>query len=172
MANKHTIIVIASIIVIAGSLGYSSINAISAHGLEFSWPRQSFDFLSVMTDKTVNVCNTSSLPATFSKYSFTIFYDGDDLGTFSTGRGGLEPHKAGVVFGKFESEDDRLAGLFFSFLDTETSGTDVTRINAEKIKVVTQLESQVLWVVPHTITQEYSGEEFLQMINKQPSCDK
>ncbi|WP_162858542.1 hypothetical protein [Candidatus Nitrosotenuis aquarius] len=172
MANRHTIIVIASIIVIAGSLGYSSVNAISAHGLEFSWPGKSFDFLSVMTDKTVNVCNPSGLPASFSKYSFTIFYDGNDLGTFSTGRGGLGPNSDGVVFGKFESGDDRMASLFFSFLDTETGGTDVTRINTDKIKVTTQLESTILWVVPHIITQEYSGVEFINMINKPTSCEK
>jgi hypothetical protein len=171
VANKHTVIVIASIIVIAGSLGYSSLNAISAQGLEFAWPG-TFDFLSVLTGKTVEVCNTSSLPATFSKYSFTIFYDGQDLGTYSTGRGGFEANSGGMVFGKFESNDDRLAGLFFSFLDTETGGTDVTRINADKIKVVTSLESPVLWVVPHIITQEYSGEEFLDLINRDLTCEK
>lgn len=172
MANKHTIIVIASIIVIIGSLGYSSINAISAHSLEFSWPGSSFNFLSVMTDKKVNVCNDSVLPATFSKYSITIFYDGDDLGTFSTGPGGLQSHTDGVVFGEFKSKDDRMSGLFFSFLDTETGGTDVTRINANKIKVVTQLESTILWFIPHTITKEYSGSEFLDVINKPTTCEK
>lgn len=171
MANKHTIIVIASIIIIAGSLGYSSLNAISAHGLVFSWP-ETFDFLSVLTGKTVNVCNTSPLPATFSKYSFTIFYDGNDLGTYSTGRGGLEANSGGIVFGKFESADDRMAGLFFSFLDTETGGTDITRISADKIKVVTNLESPILWVIPHVITQEYSGEEFLDLMNQDLACEK
>jgi hypothetical protein len=172
MANRHTIIVIASIIVIAGSVGYSSINAISAHNLEFSWPGKSFNFLSVMTDKTVNVCNGSSLPATFSSYSFTVFYDGNNLGTFSTGRGGLQPNSDGVVFGKFESADDRMASLFFSLLDTETGGTDVTRINADKIKVTTQLESTILWVVPHVISNQYSGADFISMINKPTSCEK
>ena len=172
MADKHTVIVIASIIVIAGSIGYSSVNAISAHGLEFSWPGKSFNFLSVMTDKTVNVCNTSYLPATFSKYSFTIFYDGNNLGTFSTGKGGLEPNKGGVVFGKFESADDRLASLFFSFLDTETGGTEVTRIDADKIKVTTKLESTILWVVPHVISHEYSSVDFIDMINQPTSCEK
>lgn len=172
MANKHTIVVIISILVIAGSLGYSSINAISNHSLEFSWPGNSFNFLSVMTDKTVKVCNPSDLPASFSKYSFTVFYDGKELGTYSTGHGGLSPHSNGVVFGKFDSKDDRIANLFFAFFDTENGGTDVTRINTDKIKVKTELDSTILWVVPHVITHEYDGEEFVNMINKAPSCEK
>lgn len=172
MVNRHVIVVIVSLIVIAGSLGYSSLNVISAKDLEFSWPRQSFDFLSVLTGKTLEVCNDSDIPATFSKYSFSIFYDENDLGTFSTGSGGLAPHTDGVIFGKFESKDNKISTLFLSFLDTEVSGTDVTRININKIKVITQLDTTVLGVIPFSITQEYSGPEFLESINKKTSCEK
>jgi hypothetical protein len=172
VTNKHTIIVIASIVVIVGSLGYSSLNIMSTKNLEFSWPGHAFNFLSVMTDKTVNVCNNSDLPASFSKYSFRIIYDGNDLGTYSTGRGGLGPHTNSIVFGKFESKDDRMSSLFFSFLDTETGGTDVTRIDPNKIKVVTQLDTTILWVIPYSVSQEYSGTDFIQMMNTKSSCGK
>ena len=171
MANKHTIIVIISIAVIAGSLGYSSLNVVSAKNLEFGWPGQSFDFLAALTGKTINVCNDSDLPATFSQYSFTMFYDEDDLGTYSTGSGGLNPHSDGVIFGKFESKDNRMSTLFFSFLDTEMSGTDVTRINKDKVTVITKLDTTILGVVPFSITEQYSGQEFLDLINKKSSCD-
>lgn len=171
MANKHTVIVIVSIAIIAGSLGYSSLNVISAKSLEFGWPGQSFDFLAALTGKTINVCNNSDLPATFSQYSFTMIYDGDDLGTYSTGSGGLNPRSDGIVFGKFESKDNRMSALFFSFLDTEMGGTDVTRINKDKMAVITKLDTTILGVVPFSITEKYSGQEFLDLINKKPSCD-
>lgn len=170
LANKHTIIVIASIVIIAGSVGYSSLNVISAPELQFSWPGNAFNFLSVMTDKTVNVCNNSDLPASFSKYSFTVVYEGKDLGTYSTGHGGFAPHTGGVVYGKFDSLDDRTSSLFFSFFDTEDGGTDVTRIDTGKIKIRTQLDSTVLWIMPYTITHDYSSSAFLQMINEKPAC--
>ncbi|MGQ0606392.1 MAG: hypothetical protein ACT4OD_05525 [Candidatus Nitrosotenuis sp.] len=170
MANKHTIVVILSIIVIAGSLGYSSLNVISAKELEFRWPHQSFDFLSVLTGKTIEVCNNSDYPATFSKYSFTMAYDENDLGTYSTGSGGFAAHTDGVVFGKFESKDDRMSSLFFSFLDTELGGTDVTRININKMKVTTQLDTTILGVIPFSITEQYSGQEFSDLINKKSNC--
>lgn len=171
MANKHTVIVIVSIAIIAGSLGYSSLNVISARSLEFGWPGQSFDFLAALTGKTINVCNNSDLPATFSQYSFTMIYDGDDLGTYSTGSGGLNPRSDGIVFGKFESKDNRMSTLFFSFLDTEMGGTDVTRINKDKMTVITKIDTTILGVVPFSITAKYSGQEFLDLINKKPSCD-
>ena len=171
MVNKHTIVVTASILVIAGSLGYSSLNMISANSLEFGWPGQSFDFLSTLTGKVIEVCNNSDYPATFSKFSFTIIYDENDLGTYSTGSGGFAAHTGGKVFGKFESKDDRMSGLFFSFLDTEFGGTDVTRINTEKIKVTTQVDTAIFGVIPFSITEEYSGQEFLDLINKKLNCD-
>ena len=170
MANKHSIIVATSIIIIVGSLGYSSLNVISAPSLQFSWPGNSFNYLSVMTDKTVNVCNDSDLPASFSKYSFTIVYEGKDLGTYSTGRGGFGPHASGEVYGKFDSLDDRTSVLFFSFFDTENGGTDVTRIDTSKIKIRTQLDTTILWVVPYVITHDYSGSAFLEMINAKHAC--
>ena len=170
MANKHTIIVVVSIIIIAGSLGYSSLNVLSTPSLQFSWPGNQFNFLSVMTDKTVNVCNNSDLPASFSKYSFTIVYEGKDLGTYSTGHGGFAPHTRGEVYGKFDSNDDRTSALFFSFFDTADGGTEVTRINMEKITIRTQLDTTVLWVVPFSITHDYSSSEFLQMINTKLTC--
>ena len=172
MVDKHTIIVMISIIVITGSLGYSSINAISSPNLEFSWPGKSFNFLSVITDKTVNVCNPSILPASFYKYSFTIIYEENDLGTFSTGRGTFAPNSDGVVFGKFDSPDNRMTGLFFSFFDTEQGGIDVSIVNLDAIKVTTKLESTVLWVVPYVIVHDYSGTEFINLINKPTSCAK
>ena len=172
MANKHTIIVLVSIAIIVGSLGYSSISVVSAKDLEFRWPGNSFDFLSVLTGKVIEVCNNTDLPVSFSKYSFSIFYDGNDLGTYSTGGGSFAPHTDGVVFGKFDAKDDRMSSLFFSFLDTEMSGTDVTRINTGKIKVITNVDTKILGVIPFSVSQEYGGQEFLDLINKEPSCEK
>lgn len=170
MANKHAIIVIASIVVIAGSLGYSSLNVFSAKDLEFSWPHQSFQFTSVIVGKVLDVCNNSDYPATFRSYSFTMIYDKDTLGTFTVGSGGLAPHSGGSAFGKFESTDERISNIFLSFLDTEEGGTDVTRIDLEKMKISTKLDTTIMGVIPFSITHDYPGKEFADMMNKKPSC--
>ena len=170
VTNKHTIIVSISIIVIVGSVGYSMLNMISVPGLQFSWPGNQFNYLSVITDKTVNVCNDSFLPASFSKYSFTIIYGEKSLGTYSTRNGAFAPHTTGQVYGNFDSQDDSMSALLFSFFDTANGGTEVARINMEKINIKTKLDSTILWVIPYSITHDYSGSEFLKMINTKLSC--
>ena len=170
MTNKHTIIVLISLIVIVGSVGYSGLNMVSLPVLQFSWPGNQFNYLSVMTDKTVNVCNDSPLPASFSKYSFTIIYGGKELGTYITGNGAFASHTSGQIYGKFDSDNDSVSALFFSFFDTANGGTEVARINMEKLHIRTKLDSTILWVIPYSITNDYSGSEFLNMINTKLSC--
>lgn len=170
MVNRHVVIVIVSIAIIAGSLGYSSLNVLSAKDLEFGWPHQSFQFTSVIVGKTMSVCNNSDYPATFRQYSFTLIYDKDNLGTYSTGSGAFGPHSGGVVFGKFESTDERVSNIFLSFMDTEEGGTDITRIDIGKMKVDTKIDTTIMGVIPFSVTHEYSGMDFVEMLNKKPSC--
>lgn len=169
MANKHTIIVIVSIIVIASSLGYSSLNLISANSLQFKWASD-FDYLSVLYGKNMVACNGSDYPASFSKYSFTIFYDSDQIGKFTTSGAMVQPHSEANISGKFAADDKQVSQMFFSFLDTELHGTDVARIDADKMNVIAALDYTILGVIPFSITQEYSGQEFLEMMNKDTIC--
>lgn len=172
MANRHTIIVIASIIVIAGSLGYSSLNLVSAKDLQFRWHQVgSFDFLSILFGGKLTVCNNSEYPANFQRYSFTMIYDGNDLGTFTTDGGGVAPHTSAMVDGNLKTADKKITQMFFSFLDTELGGTDVTRVNADKMQITTTLDTTIVGIAPFSITQQYSGQEFLQMMNQKTSCD-
>jgi hypothetical protein len=169
VANKHTIVVIVSIIIIASSLGYSSLNLISANNLQFRWA-SGFDYLSVLYGKSILVCNDSDFPASFSKYEFTIFYDSKPIGKFTTSGVVVSPHSVASVGGKFEADDKQVAQIFFSFLDTEMHGTDVTRVDADKIKVKATLEYSLLWAIPLSIMHEYSGQEFLDMMNMGHAC--
>ncbi len=169
MANKHTIVVMASIIVIASSLGYSSLNLVSANNLQFKWVTD-FDFLSVLYGKNMLVCNDSDYPASFSKYDFTIFYDSEQIGKFTASGVTVQPHSEANTNGKFAADDKQVAQMFFSFLDTEIHGTDVTRIDEDKMKVIATLDYSLFWIIPLSTTQEYSGQEFLEMMNKDTSC--
>ncbi|MBI5146375.1 MAG: hypothetical protein HZA84_04055 [Thaumarchaeota archaeon] len=169
MANKHTIVVIVSIIIIASSLGYSSLNLVSASNLQFKWTTD-FDFLSVLYGKNMLVCNDSDYPASFSKYEFTIFYDSDQIGKFATSGIAVQPHSEANISGKFAADDKQVSQIFFSFLDTEIRGTDVTRIDADKMKVVATLDYSLFWVIPLSTTHEYSGQEFLDLMNKDTNC--
>jgi hypothetical protein len=173
VANKHTIIVIASIMVIAGSLGYSSLNLVSAKDLQFRWHQVgSFDFIAILVSGKLAVCNNSEYPASFQKYSFTITYDRTNLGTFTTEGGSLAPHATKMISGKLYSDDKKISQMFFSFLDTELGGTDVTRIDASKMEITSTLDTAIIGIIPYSVTHKYSGQEFVQMMNQKTSCDK
>lgn len=170
MANKHTVIVIISIIVIVSSLGYSSLNLVSANSLQFKWATKSFDYTSIMYGGNVQACNPSNYPANFAKYTFTIFYDSKQLGKFTSSGGVIPPHSKGTIPGKFTADDRQVAQIFFSFLDTEIGGTDVSRVDANKMQVSTTLDYTIIGAVPLSITHEYSGQEFLDMMNQDSKC--
>ncbi|TBR09798.1 MAG: hypothetical protein EPO62_04465 [Candidatus Nitrosotenuis sp.] len=170
MANKHAVIVAVSIVVIISSLGYSSLNLVSANSLQFKWATKNFDFTSIMYGGNVQACNDSDYPANFAKYTFTMFYDSEQLGKFTSSGGALPPHSKGTIPGKFTADNRQVAQIFFSFLDTEIKGTDVTRVDANKMHVSTTLDYAVIGIIPLSIKHEYSGQEFLDMMNQDTKC--
>lgn len=170
MANKHTIIVLASIVVIASSIGYSSLNLISASALDFKWATKNFDFLALMYGGKMQVCNPSDYSASFTKYEFSVLYDSKHLGTFTVPGAGIAPHSKAVVSGKFEADDKQVAQIFFTFLDTEVKGTDVARIDGSKMQVLTTLDYSVMGLIPFSTSHEYSGQEFLKIMNQDTKC--
>lgn len=174
MINKHTIVVIVSIIIIAGSFGYSSLSLVSAKELQFRWYQiDSFDLLSILIGGRLSVCNNSDLPASFSSYSFDVFYEGKSIGRFSTQGAGLAPHTNTMVNGKFESDDERVTQILFSSLDTALSDRNAAaRINPDKMEVTATLETKIIGIIPFPITQHYSGPEFVDMMNQKTSCDE
>ena len=171
MVNKHTLIVIISIIVILVSIGYSSLNLISTNNMQIKWATKNFDFLSILYGGNLEICNNSDYPASFTKYTFTILYDSKPLGKFTTQGIGIAPHSKSNVAGKFTADDKQVAEIFFSFLDTEIKGTDVSRVDANKMQVLTTLDAKVIGVIPFSISHEYSGQEFLKILNENTNCN-
>ncbi|HSA97843.1 MAG TPA: hypothetical protein VLF17_02060 [Candidatus Nitrosotenuis sp.] len=169
MASKHTIIVIISIIVIASSLGYSSLNLVSANGLKFKWATK-FDYSSILYGGRLEACNDSNYSASFAKYEFTIFYDSRPLGKFTSSGAIVPPHSGVAVPGKFAADDRQVAQIFSSLLDADTRGTDVGSVDANKMQVSATLHYAIMGMVPLSTTHEYSGPEFLEMMNQSTGC--
>ncbi len=167
-------IVIISIIVIAATLGYSSLNLVFAKDLQFRWHQEgNFDLLSIMFGGKLVVCNNSDYPASFQHYSFNIVYDGQSLGTFSANGIGTTPHTNTMIDGKFSTDDKRVSQILFSSLDTAFSSSgQAARIDINKMSATTTLDTKIIGVIPFSITHEYSGQEFIDMMNQKTSCDR
>lgn len=172
MANIHALAVVTAIAVIVATVAYSAAGAYSASNLQFRWNDQgSFDYLSTMFGGRISACNSSDLPANLKSYSFKMTYDGENLGALQTGGANILPHSTSVMSAKFSTEDKRISEMFFSFLDTEIGGTDVTRIDSRKMSVEETIESSMIGFIPISFSKQYSGEEFSHMMNQKTRCD-
>lgn len=173
MVNRHTIIVIVSIIVIAGTVSYSSLSIFTANDLQFRWHRaDSFDLFSLMIGGNLLVCNNSDYPTTFRSYTLDLVYGDEELGRFTADGAALSPHTSTMVTGKFSTDDKQVANILLASLDTAISGSEqAARINPENMEVTATLETTIIGLVPFTTTQQYSGPEFVEMMRQKTSCD-
>lgn len=174
MVNWHTIIVAASIVVIVGTFGYSLLGVFAANNLQFRWHQiESFDLLTMMIGGNLSVCNNSDYPATFRSYTLDLAYDGNPLGKFTTDGAAIAPHTSAMIDGKFSTDDKRVANILLLSLDTAMSGSgQAARINPENMEVSATVETTIIGLVPFPITQQYSGPEFVDMMNQKTNCDE
>lgn len=172
MANRHTLVAAVAIAVIAATIGYSALSAFSVSELQIRWHKEGdFDYLSTLFGGRVTICNDSPYPANLKSYSFRMVYDSDDLGTFTTGGANIAPKSTVTLAGSLDANDKRIAEMMFSFLDTELGGTQVTRIDGAKMSVHATSESVIMGFIPVSVSREYSGYEFVQMMNQKTNCD-
>jgi hypothetical protein len=83
------------------------------------------------------------------------------------------PHNTVTVDGKFTTDDKRVSQILFSSLDTALSGSgQAARINVNNMQVVSTLDTKIIGVIPFSMTQQYSGQEFVEMMNQKTSCDE
>lgn len=164
--NKHTVIVIVSCVVIASTVGYSVFNLLNTENLEFKWAgKEKFNLFSLMYGARLNVCNPSDLPITFSSYEISPTYDGNRLGTFHLEGGPIAPKSSVVLLGDFDSKAKNTANIVSLFLDSEIQGSDVSRVDAKKLKVTTELQTRFFGIIPYTISNNYGGSEFFDLMN-------
>ncbi|MFY9299659.1 MAG: hypothetical protein WAO91_00515 [Candidatus Nitrosotenuis sp.] len=174
MANRHTVIVLASIAVTAATPGYSLPSLVFAKYLQFGWHQcGSFDLLSTMFGGKLIVCNNSYYPPSFHQPSFDIICDGQSLGVFSAYGMTVPAHPSTAIDGKFSTNDERVAKILFSSLDTVFSGSgQAARIDINKMSATTTFDTKIIWAIPFSTTREYSGQEFVDMMNQKTGCGK
>jgi len=101
----------------------------------------------------------------FNSYEISSVYKDDMLGTFHLGGSQIQPKSSLVLRGDFDSGDKQVAEIMSLFLDTEVQGSDVTKVDAKKLRITTDLKTNFLGVIPYTISKSYGGSEFFDLMN-------
>lgn len=164
--NRHTIIVIVSCVVIASTIGYSILNLLNVSSLQFRVAgKEEFDLFSLVSGTKLEVCNPSDLPITFNSYEISSIYNGDRLGTFHLEGSQILPKSSISLRGEFDAGDEKTANIMSLFLDSEIQGKDVSRIDAKKLEIVTEMRISLLGIIPYTVSNNYDGSEFFDLMN-------
>ncbi len=163
--KKETIVAIASSIAIISAVAYSAINYYAIENLNFRlYGKEKFSFYSISNGK-LEACNTLPVPATLIRYDAEIIYQSNKLATFSTS-GIVPPLSSAVLDGKLTASEFVPALTYLLYLDSELSGLEVARFDAKQLRVVTNMETRFLGVIPISITKEYSAYEFVSLMKQ------
>ena len=165
--NKEKIVAIISSVAIVVTIVYSGLNLYAVDNLKFRWHTKDFKLFSMTGDSQLEACNTLYFPATFRKYDIEMSYQSNKLGIYSALGTTLAPSSSSILNGKFTAGDFGEALVYLMYLDTEMSGNNIARIDARQLQVLTRLDTSFLGVIPFSITKEYSGFDFVKMMNQE-----
>ncbi|HET6517643.1 MAG TPA: thr operon leader peptide [Nitrosopumilaceae archaeon] len=163
--NKHTVIVIIASIVIAGTLGYSLWNVFAIYNLQIASAEEGkFAYFDLMNNGKISMCNSLPFYVNIDKFEIVIFYDDEQKGTVTATHETIPPQSSTIIEGEFRSDFFVDAQYLFLHLDGEFSGDQPIRIDPTKMFVVTNVDSPIIGVIPYTISQQYTGFDFYNMM--------
>lgn len=163
--NKHSIIVIIASIIIIGTFAYSFVNALSLENVEFRWHQKgSFDFIGMMHGGKIQLCNTSEVPISISGINMDLYFNNQKLGTYSVEPVAIKENSSVEVNGRSDMKE-KLSQIMLFFMDTEFSGTDIARVDSNRMFVQVNYNTSILGFIPITVSDVYSGYEFHQTMN-------
>ena len=172
--NKHTIIVIAASIVIAGTIGYTVWNVIAADKIQIKPSNENtFSFFELINEEKISICNPSLFFFTFNDFKIIMVYEGRSIATVYFPGGGLDPGSSYTKQGKFTTENFEEVQYLSMHFDAMFMDTIPVRIDPLKMEVITEIQTPIIGVIPFSVTKQYSGLEFWEMMknsNQEYSC--
>jgi len=164
--NKHTLIVIAASVVIAGTLIYSFSNITGLNDIQMRWyQKDGFDYLAMMAGGKIELCNPTTVPMNVNQIEIQVTYQGNELGKLTSDKVSLFPSKTQEMPAKVKM-DDQTGQVFLMYLDTELSGNDLARFDPNQMGVNITYETKFLGFIPYSLSKSYLGSQFANMMNQ------
>ena len=170
--NKYSIITAIAIAAIIIPFIYSGINIGGAQQLEYRWnnPGQ-FSFFAMSNSGDIEFCNTIPFWTSFQKFEIVSFYQGKQLGSFTTNPVTVNPYSSTIQEGVFTSEQIQEAQHNFMTFDYEFDGGTI-RLDPNQFIVLVRVETPIIGVIPYSSTTQISGFELDKIMNAEDlSCN-
>ena len=170
--NKHTIITIIAIIIIAIPIAHSGLSIVGIQQLEYRWDSPGeFTFFTMLNEGEMEFCNTIPFWISFQNFEVSAFYQNEILGSFLVQPMTINPYSSVVKEGIFASEERTEAQHIFMTFDFEFNGGNI-RLDPNQFIMVINADTPILGVIPYSTTMQMSGFEFDKIMNAEDlSCN-
>lgn len=163
--DRHAVVVVAASVAIASAAGYSAFGAAALNDLRVSWSGgESFDFITMLNGGVIRICNPSPVPLSFGGLSIVAHYRGGEIGRLVAPGAAVPPGAALEVAGRGEAPS-RTESMFSAHIGSGISGTDPPMVDADAMTVSVSADTHILGFIPVTVTSEYPGREFVDMMS-------
>ncbi len=164
--NKHTAIVIIASFIIAGPFVFAAWNIYGIQQIQFVGTQEKkFNYFDMINDGEINVCNPNPFYVVFDKMDILMIFEQRDKGRFSIQGTTLPPSSVTTLEGKFRSDTFQESQYLSLHFDGMFSGSAPIRIDPSKFAIATETHTSIIGIIPYSITQQYSGFDFWNMMN-------
>jgi len=164
--NKHTAIVIIASFIIAGPFVFAAWNIYAVQQIQFvGTEEKKINYFDMINDGEINLCNPNPFYVVFDKMDIIMIFEQKDKGLFSIQGTTLPPSSVTTLEGKFTSETFEEAQYLSMHFDLMFGGSAPIRIDPSKFAIATETHTPIMGIIPYSITQQYSGLDFWNMIN-------
>ena len=164
--NKHTAIVIIASFIIAGPFVFAAWNIYGIQQIQFVGTQEKkFNYFDMINDGEINVCNPNPFYVVFDKMDILMIFEQRDKGRFSIQGTTLSPSSVTTLEGKFRSDTFQESQYLSLHFDGMFSGSAPIRIDPSKFAIATETHTSIIGIIPYSITQQYSGFDFWNMMN-------
>ena len=172
--NKHTVIVIIASFIIAGPFVFAAWNIYAVQQIQFvGTEEKKFNYFDMINYGKINVCNPNPFYVVFDKMDIIMIFEQKDKGLLSIQGTSLPPLSVTTLEGKFTSETFQEVQYLSMHFDVMFGGSAPIRIDPSKFAIATETHTPIMGIIPYSVTQQYSGLDFWNMLNdkdEQFSC--
>lgn len=163
--DKHTLIVIIASVIIAIPFIFSAWNIYAANNLQLQGSEGQFSYFEMVNDNKLVVCNPLPFFVNFERLDIVIYFEDMNKGVLSTHPRIIPPSSSLVVNGTFRSESFSEAQYLAMHFDGMFSGSTPKRIDPNKMVILTEVQTQIIGVIPYSVTKQYSSMDFWNLLN-------
>jgi len=168
--NKHTAIVIIASFIIAGPFVFAAWNIYAVQQVQFVGTEEKrFLYFDMINYGEINLCNPNPFYVVFDKMDIKMIFEQRDKGLLSIQGTTLPPSSVTTLEGKFTSETFEEAQYLSMHFDLMFGGSAPIRIDPSKFAIATETHTPIMGIIPYSITQQYSGLDFWNMLNGENS---